>query len=691
MKIFLFIGIAVMFSPICCFGKASYEYIGCFKDEPSRAMPVLLKIKTNLIEDCEKEAAFQGYKVYGVQNQFECWSGPTAHSTYNKYGESTNCKNGKGWKWTNSVYRVLSDGAALAASLKDLISNAASIDDIDVGAFVASSSKLLNRSSSEWRENPKMADNFLSASEGLLSLGMNATTSLAASNELMVFSISKADTSGKRSLTFPDYNDPTFSQQQTTSSFVVPTINNSNSANIGGFFYSNLHERVTTSLQANDSMFRSDHGQVIVSKMLSCQVNPPILYGINTNDTISITLEHLMPLPADAIPVCGFWKHSGQSDNSSGIWSTEGCNVISWNRTHTRSNSEHLTNFAILMQFKNVELADDHRRALTILTNIGCSLSLVAIFMTVAIYLVFGFYRAPNFHIHINLCFAIALSQIFLLFASQARDNKATCVAMSAFLHYFCLCVFTWMLVEGLQIYKKVVSIFSSSLNLIHCHLIGWGFPIPIVVITYVSRPDNYTDLETCWLSPDYGIRWAFIGPVLAIITINVCVTIITLRKRLLLRSLVTKEISFKLRTSLRALFVLLPIFGITWLIGIFGFTSDAVAAMYIFVILNASQGLLIFIFHAALNVEVRKTVAQGRRMRIHTRNGTLSQSNKTPLKNVPSKNSDVSNQEGSARVPSGHSDRSNPPAVIEQDTTDDLQLVVENVETVSRSTHVVP
>ena len=58
-------------------------------------------------------------------------------------------------------------------------------------------------------------------------------------------------------------------------------------------------------------------------------------------------------------------------------------------------------------------------------------------------------------------------------------------------------------------------------------------------------------------------------------------------------------------RTSLRALVVLLPIFGITWLFGIFGFTSDAIAAMYIFVILNASQGLLIFVFHCALNAEV--------------------------------------------------------------------------------------
>ena len=59
-------------------------------------------------------------------------------------------------------------------------------------------------------------------------------------------------------------------------------------------------------------------------------------------------------------------------------------------------------------------------------------------------------------------------------------------------------------------------------------------------------------------------------------------------------------------RTSLRALFVLLPIFGLTWLFGIFGFSTEAVAAMYIFVIMNSSQGLLIFIFHCALNQEVR-------------------------------------------------------------------------------------
>ena len=86
----------------------SNGYIGCFKDESTRAMPAKLSVGTNLINGCEEQAAFSGYKVYGVQNQGECWSGPNAHNTYYKYGTSSSCRNGKGGPWTNSVYRVLS-------------------------------------------------------------------------------------------------------------------------------------------------------------------------------------------------------------------------------------------------------------------------------------------------------------------------------------------------------------------------------------------------------------------------------------------------------------------------------------------------------------------------------------------------------------------------------------------------------
>ena len=42
----------------------------------------------------------------------------------------------------------------------------------------------------------------------------------------------------------------------------------------------------------NFTRYRSDRHQDIVSKVLSCQVNPSIRFGVNTNRTVLITLQH---------------------------------------------------------------------------------------------------------------------------------------------------------------------------------------------------------------------------------------------------------------------------------------------------------------------------------------------------------------------------------------------------------------
>ena len=48
----------------------------------------------------------QGYKMFGIQDGGMCVTSPTAHKTYNKYGESQDCKSdGKGGPWVNQVYR----------------------------------------------------------------------------------------------------------------------------------------------------------------------------------------------------------------------------------------------------------------------------------------------------------------------------------------------------------------------------------------------------------------------------------------------------------------------------------------------------------------------------------------------------------------------------------------------------------
>ena len=58
------------------------------------------------IAQCHAIASAAGYEVFGVQNAKECYTGAQAHITYDKYGESSNCVNGKGGGLANSVYRI---------------------------------------------------------------------------------------------------------------------------------------------------------------------------------------------------------------------------------------------------------------------------------------------------------------------------------------------------------------------------------------------------------------------------------------------------------------------------------------------------------------------------------------------------------------------------------------------------------
>lgn len=87
------------------------EHIGCYKDGGKRAMPVRLAYTVNnLLESCTQAAIAQGYSVFGIQFNQECFSGPNAQHTYDKYGTSTHCSNGVGGSWSNDVYRVIRAG-----------------------------------------------------------------------------------------------------------------------------------------------------------------------------------------------------------------------------------------------------------------------------------------------------------------------------------------------------------------------------------------------------------------------------------------------------------------------------------------------------------------------------------------------------------------------------------------------------
>ena len=63
--------------------------------------------RTDAILKCALVALRFGYRVFAVQHQGWCATGPRAHLTYRKYGRSNRCRNGKGGPWANDVYHLI--------------------------------------------------------------------------------------------------------------------------------------------------------------------------------------------------------------------------------------------------------------------------------------------------------------------------------------------------------------------------------------------------------------------------------------------------------------------------------------------------------------------------------------------------------------------------------------------------------
>lgn len=141
---------------------------------------------------------------------------------------------------------------------------------------------------------------------------------------------------------------------------------------------------------------------------------------------------------------------------------------------------------------------------------------------------------------------------------------------------------------------------------------VGYGIPAFIVAVSAIAGHENYGTHTHCWLSLHRAFIWSFLGPVAAIILINLVFyfqTIWILRSKL---SSLNKEVSTLQDTKIMTFKAIVQLFvlGCSWGIGLFmvfefGKTVRLIIA-YLFTIINVLQGVLIFVVHCLLNRQVR-------------------------------------------------------------------------------------
>ncbi|XP_041484397.1 uncharacterized protein LOC121431006 isoform X2 [Lytechinus variegatus] len=346
------------------------------------------------------------------------------------------------------------------------------------------------------------------------------------------------------------------------------------------------------------------------------------LSGVNTTSlkqNISISFPTAETSGSGYSPHCSFLEGNEASGST---WSLRGCsrkNVAqeAYDDVITCT-CNHLTSFAILM-LTNIDAtvaSGKHSFILSLATYVGLAFSIISLVLSLMAFFI-SKVQTTRLFLMKNQCIAMILAQgLFATGVVQAKRITVLCGIVAGATHLLFLAVFAWMLNQGMYIMLQlgIRRLTHVQVKRWQYSVIGWGIPLAIIGITSAVDYRLYLDGNYCWLATVRGGAYAFIGPVLAVLMVNLGIFFYAISRFTSVKAFKNKSEKDKIRSTLRAVSVLCPILGITWALGLF--VRVHISLEYSFTILNSSQGVLLFIFQVLLNEEVYAGVR--RRLRRH-------------------------------------------------------------------------
>jgi hypothetical protein len=61
--------------------------------------------------------------------------------------------------------------------------------------------------------------------------------------------------------------------------------------------------------------------------------------------------------------------------------------------------------------------------------------------------------------IHRNLCICLLMGELLFLFGIDLTESETACRMVAVLLHYFFICSFAWMFLEGYQLYLMLIKV----------------------------------------------------------------------------------------------------------------------------------------------------------------------------------------------------------------------------------------
>lgn len=252
---------------------------------------------------------------------------------------------------------------------------------------------------------------------------------------------------------------------------------------------------------------------------------------------------------------------------------------------------------------------------------IGYSISLVALLLSLFIFIKFRTLRCTRIKVHIQLFLSYALANImWIVYYHQVIDNISVyiensiwCQILHVLLKYLTLANYMWMFCEAVNLHITLVIVFISDNGiLIWFYLVGWGLPVLFVTGYSCYRIFLEKDTHLCWLTESYSANW--------ILTIPLCISLILSLGFFakVLRTIITvsshqveNQQPKSAKRIAKAALILIPLFGLQHLL--LAFRPNDLSFEHLFEYLSvaivSSQGLCVSVLFCFANEEVHHAV----------------------------------------------------------------------------------
>ncbi|XP_078130069.1 adhesion G-protein coupled receptor G1-like isoform X2 [Sander vitreus] len=339
---------------------------------------------------------------------------------------------------------------------------------------------------------------------------------------------------------------------------------------------------------------------VLENEVLAIEMGSTIT---NLTDKMQI---HFWNMKYKGIPSCQSWNGEGSQPN----WTDNGCQTIH-DGQNISCECSHLTFFAILMSPLNETLSSSNLNYLTIITQVGCGLSMFFLCIVIFMHFLLRRTKASNAtRLLVHLVSAMCLLNFTFLINNFVANlkNSVGCKIMAALMHYFMLTTFTWFAVQAFHL---CLQIYTGGQIVIHRYIlkvsiVSWVLPSVVVIVLLILEKygeqviytnDSEQTAAMCWITDDLVHYVVNIGYYVLVFIFTFITFIVILSWLFFLKRTRIGPTSTHVKKTVIIL-GLCCMLGITWGFAFFAYGALQITSYYIFTVLNSFQGFFLFIYY---------------------------------------------------------------------------------------------